>query len=57
MTRRPHVLLVEDEENVAYVVALALRHSGFEVAVVGTGAEALTISLVRLRCRTSSCST
>ena len=32
-----HVLLVEDEENVAYVVALALRHSGFEVSGVSTG--------------------
>jgi two-component system OmpR family response regulator len=40
----PHVLLVEDEENVAYVVALALRHAGFEVRVVGTGAEALRLS-------------
>jgi two-component system OmpR family response regulator len=38
------VLLVEDEENVAYVVALALRHSGFEVRIVGTGAEALRLS-------------
>jgi two-component system, OmpR family, response regulator len=40
----PSVLLVEDEENVAYVVALALRHSGFEVRIVGTGAEALHLS-------------
>jgi two-component system OmpR family response regulator len=40
----PSVLLVEDEENVAYVVALALRHSGFEVRIVGTGAEALRLS-------------
>jgi two-component system, OmpR family, response regulator len=38
------VLLVEDEENVAFVVALALRHSGFDVRVVGTGAEALRLS-------------
>jgi two-component system OmpR family response regulator len=44
MTAEPNVLLVEDEENVAYVVALALRHSGFEVRVVGTGAEALQLS-------------
>ena len=44
MSAAPYVLLVEDEENVAYVVALALRHSGFEVRVVGTGTEALTIS-------------
>jgi two-component system, OmpR family, response regulator len=40
----PSVLLVEDEEKVAYVVALALRHSGFEVRIVGTGAEALRLS-------------
>ena len=44
MSAEPSVLLVEDEENVAYVVALALRHSGFEVRVVGTGSEALSIS-------------
>jgi two-component system OmpR family response regulator len=44
MTAEPTVLLVEDEENVAYVVALALRHSGFVVQVVGTGAEALQVS-------------
>src|ERR1700733_4657232 len=44
MSAAPSVLLVEDEENVAYVVALALRHSGFEVRVVGTGGEALSIS-------------
>jgi two-component system, OmpR family, response regulator len=37
------VLVVEDEENVAYVVALALRHSGFEVRIVGTGVEALEL--------------
>lgn len=40
----PCVLLIEDEENVAYVVALALRHSGSGTASVGTGAEALSIS-------------
>jgi two-component system, OmpR family, response regulator len=44
VSAEPSVLLVEDEENVAYVVALALRHSGFEVRVVATGAEALSIS-------------
>lgn len=43
MTGRPSVLLVEDEENIAYVVALALRHSGFEVRVVGTGTDALRL--------------
>ena len=35
---RPLVLVVEDEENVAYVVAAALRLSGLEVAQVETGA-------------------
>jgi two-component system, OmpR family, response regulator VanR len=40
----PYVLLVEDEENVAYVVALALRHASFEVRVVDTGTEALRLS-------------
>jgi two-component system, OmpR family, response regulator len=44
---KPHVLVVEDEENVAYVVSLALRHAGFEVSVVGTGAEALRLSSAR----------
>jgi two-component system OmpR family response regulator len=44
MTAGPNVLLVEDEENVAYVVALALRHSGFAVQVVATGTEALQVS-------------
>jgi two-component system OmpR family response regulator len=44
MTAEANVLLVEDEENVAYVVALALRHSGFSVHVVGTGTEALQLS-------------
>ena len=44
MTAEPNVLVVEDEENVAYVVALALRHSGFGVRVVGTGTEALQLS-------------
>lgn len=40
----PSVVVAEDEENVAYVVALALRHSGFEVRVVTTGTEALRLS-------------
>src|SRR3984885_10473449 len=44
MSAAPSVLLVEDEENVAYVVALALRHSGFRVRVVGSGTEALSRS-------------
>lgn len=44
MTRAPNVLLVEDEENVAYIVTLALRHSGLGVTVVGTGSEALRLT-------------
>jgi len=44
MTPQPSVLVVEDEENVAYVVALGLRHSGFEVRVVGSGTEALRLT-------------
>jgi two-component system, OmpR family, response regulator len=44
MNAAGNVLLVEDEENVAYVVALALRHSGFDVRVVDTGAEALRLA-------------
>ena len=44
MSAASYVLLVEDGENVAYVVALALRHSGFEVRVVGTGTEALSVA-------------
>ncbi len=40
---RPLVLVVEDEENVAYVVAAALRLSGLEVAQVRTGREALSL--------------
>lgn len=43
-TAAPNVLLVEDEENIAYVVAVALRHAAFDVRVVGTGAEALQLS-------------
>jgi two-component system OmpR family response regulator len=43
-TQAPNVLLVEDEENIAYVVAAALRHAGFDVRAVGTGSEALQLS-------------
>jgi two-component system OmpR family response regulator len=42
MTRAPHrVLVVDDEPNIADVVAMALRYQGFEVATAGTGEEAL----------------
>ncbi len=38
----PHrVLVVDDEPNIADVIAMALRYQGFEVAIAGTGAAAL----------------
>ena len=36
------VLVVDDEENIADVIAMALRFQGFAVETAGTGAEALT---------------
>ena len=41
--RPPLVLVVEDEENAAYVVAAALRLSGLEVAQAKTRREALSL--------------
>ena len=38
---RPRVLVVDDEENIAYLVSSALRLAGFDVTTAGTGAEAL----------------
>ena len=38
---RPRVLVVDDEENIAYLVASALRLAGLEVATAATGDEAL----------------
>jgi two-component system OmpR family response regulator len=35
------VLVVDDEPNIADVIAMALRYEGFDVACAGTGAEAL----------------
>ena len=35
------VLVVEDEQNIADVIAMALRHGGFAVTTVGSGREAL----------------
>jgi two-component system OmpR family response regulator len=35
------ILVVDDEPNIADVVAMALRYQGFEVAAAGTGREAL----------------
>jgi two-component system OmpR family response regulator len=39
----PRVLVVEDEENVAYVVATALRLAGFETAETKNGRDALAL--------------
>jgi two-component system OmpR family response regulator len=40
-TNRLRVLVVDDEPGIVDVVSMALRHHGFEVAAVQTGAEAL----------------
>jgi two-component system, OmpR family, response regulator len=40
-TERFRVLVVDDEPGIVDVVSMALRHSGFEVAAVGTGTQAL----------------
>jgi two-component system OmpR family response regulator len=39
---RLRVLVVDDEPSIVDVVSMALRHHGFDVESVGTGAEALT---------------
>jgi two-component system OmpR family response regulator len=39
---RLRVLVVDDEPSIVDVVSMALRHHGFDVQSVGTGAEALT---------------
>jgi two-component system, OmpR family, response regulator len=39
--RAPRVLVVDDEENIRYLLTSALIHSGFEVAEASTGREAL----------------
>jgi two-component system OmpR family response regulator len=39
--REPSVLVVEDEENVRYIAAAALRLAGFAVSELATGREAL----------------
>ena len=36
-----HVLVVDDEENIAYLVASALRLEGFTVSTASTGADAI----------------
>jgi two-component system OmpR family response regulator len=40
-TDTQRVLVVDDEENIADVIAMALRFQGFAVETAGTGAEAL----------------
>ena len=39
--RVPRVLVVDDEENIRYLLTSALDHAGFEVASARTGREAL----------------
>jgi two-component system, OmpR family, response regulator len=41
MVRGPQVLVVDDEENISYVVSAALRLNGFEVTTAATGRSAL----------------
>jgi two-component system KDP operon response regulator KdpE len=41
MTRRPRILLVDDEAAIQRAVGPLLRSRGFDVDIVGTGAEAL----------------
>jgi two-component system OmpR family response regulator len=40
-TDNQRVLVVDDEENIADVIAMALRYQGFAVETAGTGADAL----------------
>ncbi len=39
----PRVLLVDDEENIRYIVKLALEMAGFDVAVAASGDEAIKL--------------
>jgi two-component system OmpR family response regulator len=41
MAQRPRVLVVDDEENIAYVVSAALRLGGFDVTTADNGRRAL----------------
>jgi two-component system OmpR family response regulator len=41
-TTGPRVLVVDDEENINFLVSAALRHSGFDVATAADGREALS---------------
>jgi two-component system OmpR family response regulator len=40
----PRILIVEDEENVAYVVGTALRLAGFEITETSSGRDALRLA-------------
>ena len=40
---RTRVLVVDDEDNITFLLASALRHFGFEVAEAATGREALDV--------------
>jgi len=40
----PRVLVVEDEENVAFVVTTALRHAGFDTIQAVDGREGLRLA-------------
>jgi two-component system OmpR family response regulator len=40
-TRPPRVLVVDDDENIRYLLATALRHADLEVAAAATGRQAL----------------
>jgi two-component system OmpR family response regulator len=40
--RKARVLVVDDEENITFLLESALRHFGFDVAVARTGREALS---------------
>jgi two-component system OmpR family response regulator len=41
MDQGPRVLVVDDEPNITDLVATALRYEGFDVAVAGTGTDAI----------------
>ncbi len=40
-TRRPRLLVVDDEPNIRELLSASLRYAGFDVQTAGTGAEAL----------------
>lgn len=48
VTSVPLVLVVDDEENIAYVLKAALRLNGFEVMTAATGREALAAVETRI---------